>query len=319
MVAFRSAKGRTGRRPTGGKMTMPESLRDRLNGQTPILLDGATGTELARRGINVNVPEWSAAALVTAPDLVRQVHADYIAAGAELITANTVRTHARNLSRAGLASRAAELTALAVTLARKAAVDRAWVLGSQAPLEDCYSPHLVPPAAELQREHREMARHLADAGVDGILVETQNTIREAVAAARAAAETGLPVLVSFVCGRDGRLLSGERLSAAAATVLPLEPVMLLVNCLPVDAAPQVLSELVAAAGSRPVGVYANIGYADERGQWVNTDNIDPHVYARHAADWLRQGVRLVGGCCGTTPRHISALDEVRREFSGMIC
>ncbi len=297
-------------------ITIPQSLRDRLNAETPILLDGATGTELARRGIIVDVPEWSAAALVSAPDLVRQVHADYIVAGAELITANTFRTHARNLSRAGLASRAAELTALAVALAREAAGDRAWVLGSQAPLEDCYSPQLVPPDAELQREHRAMSRHLADAGAEGILIETQNTIREAVAAARTAAETGLPVLVSFVCGRDGRLLSGESLSAAVAAVLPIEPAMLLVNCLPVDAVPLVLPDLFAAARSRPVGVYANIGYADKRGQWVNTDNVDPMVYARHAADWLRRGARLIGGCCGTTPAHVDALTDVRREFPG---
>jgi homocysteine S-methyltransferase len=295
---------------------MPESLRDRLNGHTSILLDGATGTELARRGINVNVPEWSAAALVTAPDLVRQVHADYIEAGAELITANTFRTHARNLSRCGLASRAVELTSLAVTLARGAAGDRAWVLGSQASLEDCYSPYLVPPDAELQREHREMARHLADAGVDGILIETQNTIREALAAARAASETGLPVLVSFVCGRDGRLLSGESLSAAVTAVLPLEPAMLLINCLPVDTVPRVLPELITAGGPRPVGAYANIGYADARGQWVNTDNIDAQIYARHAADWLRQGAKLIGGCCGTTPAHTAAMADVRREFPG---
>jgi homocysteine S-methyltransferase len=294
-------------------ITMLESLRDRLKARTPILLDGATGTELARRGIDVDVPVWSAGALVTAPDLVREVHADYIAAGAELITANTFRTHARNLSRAGLASRAAELTSLAVSLAREAAGDCACVLGSQAPLEDCYSPHLVPPDAELQSEHRTMAHQLAKAGVDGILIETQNTIREAVTAARAAAQTRLPVLVSFVCGRDGRLLSGESLSAAVAAVLPLEPALLLVNCLPVDTVSLVLPELISAAGSRPVGVYANIGYADERGQWVNTDNIDPKIYARHAADWLLQGARLIGGCCGTTPAHITALNDVRRE------
>jgi homocysteine S-methyltransferase len=293
---------------------MLESLRDRLHSATPVLLDGATGTELARSGIIVDVPEWSATALVKAPDLVRQVHADYVAAGAELITANTFRTHARNLSRAGLASWAAELTSLAVSLAREAAADRAWVLGSQAPLEDCYSPRLVPPDAELQREHRKMSRHLADAGVDGILIETQNTIREAVAAARAAEETGLPVLVSFVCGWDGRLLSGEDLSVAVAAVLPLKPAMLLVNCLPADAVPRVLPALIGAAGSRPVGVYANVGYADERGQWVNTDNVDPQVYARHAVDWLRRGARLIGGCCGTTPAHIAALADIRREF-----
>jgi len=293
---------------------MLPSLRDRLQSPTSLLLDGANGTELARRGINVDVPEWSAAALVTAPDLVWQVHADYVAAGAELITANTFRTHARNLSPAGLASRTAELTALAVGLARDAAGDRAYVLGSQAPLEDCYSPQLVPPDNELRSEHQAMARQLANAGVDGILVETQNTIREAVAAAAAAAETGLPVLVSFVCGRDGRLLSGESLSAAATAVLPYEPAMLLVNCLPVETVSRVLPELIGAAGSRPVGVYANIGYADERGQWVNTDNIDPGVYGTQAARWLQAGARLLGGCCGTTPAHVAALADVRREF-----
>ena len=58
-----------------------------------------------------------------------------------------------------------------------------------------------------------------------------------------------------------------------------------------------------------------IGYADERGQWVNTDNVDPAVYARNAADWLRRGARLIGGCCGTTPAHVAALDQVRREFA----
>jgi len=293
---------------------MLPSLQDRLQSRTPLLLDGATGTELARRGINVDVPEWSAAALVTAPDLVRQVHADYVAAGAELITANTFRTHARNLSRAGLASRAAELTGLAVDLARDAAGDRAYVLGSQAPLEDCYSPQLVPPDNELRREHQAMARQLANAGVDGILIETQNTIREAVATAAAATETGLPVLVSFVCGRDGRLLSGESLSAAVTAVLPYEPAMLLVNCLPMETVVRVLPELNGAVASRPVGVYANIGYADERGQWVNTDNIDPGVYASQAARWFQAGARLLGGCCGTTPAHVAALADVRREF-----
>lgn len=289
---------------------MISSLRDRLESPAPILLDGATGTELARRGVRIDVPEWSATALLSAPDLVRQVHAEYVDAGAEWITANTFRTHARNLAHCGLSHRAAELTELAVRLARDAAGVGAFVLGSQAPLEDCYSPHLVPSEAELDREHVAMARNLADAGVDAILVETQNTIREAVAAARAAAGTGLPVLVSFVCGRNGRLLSGERLGSAAAAVLDCRPAALLVNCLPPESVAAALSELLAAAAGLPVGVYANIGYADERGQWVITDSVNADFYAAQAADWLRVGARIVGGCCGTTPGHIAAVREL---------
>lgn len=288
-------------------MRSADTVRSRLKEGSPILLDGATGTEIARRGFDVNRPEWSSAALLTAPEIVRAVHADYVVAGAELLTANTFRTHQRSLRSAGLAHRAAELTNLAVELARAAAGDAAWVAGSQAPLEDCYSPHLAPPESELETEHRRMSRQLAEAGVDAILVETHNTIREAAVATQAALETGLPVLVSFVCGRDGRLLSGETLTAAARVVGALGPDALLVNCLPADAVLQALSELREVCSRMPVGAYANIGYADENGQWVMTDSINPVVYARHATEWLEAGAAIIGGCCGTTPEHIAEI------------
>src|SRR5262245_41106780 len=113
-------------------------FRDRLAGTQPILLDGATGTELNRRGVDTSLPLWSAAALLRAPEVVRQIHADYVASGAQAITANTFRTHERNLRASGLADArrlASELTAQAVALARSAAGALAWVAGSQAPLE----------------------------------------------------------------------------------------------------------------------------------------------------------------------------------------
>ncbi len=287
----------------------PTSLRDRLKSGPPLLLDGATGTELARRGIPVDVPGWSAPAIDSAPAVVRAIHADYLAAGAEIITANTFRTHARSVGGAGGERVAAELTRRAVALARDAGAGGAWVAGSQAPLEDCYSPQLVPPDAELEREHRAMAEQLAAAGVDVILVETQNAIREAVAATRAAARTGLPVFVSFVCDRAGRLLSGESIPAAVRGVLPWQPDALLVNCLPAETVAPALRELRAAAPSIAIGAYANVGYADARGRWVATAG-DPAAYAEHAREWLLLGAAIVGGCCGTTPEYIARLREL---------
>jgi S-methylmethionine-dependent homocysteine/selenocysteine methylase len=286
-----------------------QDLLKRLAGGGPLLLDGATGTELQRRGVPTLLPLWSASALLQpgSSETLERIHADYVTAGAEVLTANTFRTHARNLSAAGLESRAAELTARAVGLARRAAAGRAWVAGSQAPLEDCYSPQLVPPQSQLVREHREMAAHLADAGVDLILVETQNTIREAVAATTAAVKTGLPVLVSFVCGEDGRLLSGQSLTDAARAVLPLGANGLLVNCGPAPTMLATLIELRAASHGLPCGVYANVGRADPVQGWVNTDAHDPGGYAGYARRWLTEGARLVGGCCGTTPEHIRQL------------
>lgn len=209
-----------------------QAFAERLLLPHPILLDGATGTELQRRGVETRLPLWSASAIWEHPDILREIHADYVQAGAEVLTANTFRTHARSLDAASRGGEAAELTRAAVEIARQAAEGRAWVAGSQAPLEDCYEPSRVPADLELEREHAAMARHLADAGADLILVETQNTIREAVAATRAAVRTGLPVLASLICGQDGSLLSGESVTDAARVLLPLGPCALLLNCCP---------------------------------------------------------------------------------------
>lgn len=289
------------------------SLRLRLAEGPPLLLDGATGTELQRRGVDTGLPLWSARALTDAPEVLRQIHMDYVQAGAEILTANTFRTHGRSLDHAGLAHRAREFTFRAVDLARAAFGDvgtDGWVAGSVAPLEDCYSPELVPPRRELEAEHREMVDHLAEAGVDLLLLETMNTTREAVVATLAAVETGLPTAVGFVCGRNGRLLSGEPVAEAVREVASVGPDLVVINCTPT---PDVVVALEAAreATTLPLGAHANVGRADDEEGWVNTDSVDPDSYASYAAVWLEMDVRLVGGCCGTRPAHVRALRRMR--------
>ncbi len=291
-----------------------QTLGEALCSSRVLLLDGATGTELQRRGVELAVPLWSARALLDAPEVLLQIHRDYVEAGAQLLTANTFRTHRRNLVAAGLADRAAELTARAVRLARKAAAGRAWVLGSQAPLEDCYSPDRTPPEAELREEHAQMARHLLDAGVDGILVETHNTLREALAAAQAARQTGLPVLLSFVCNRHRRLLSGEPLQRAVEEALALGVSAVMVNCVPAPWVEECLEVLASTCGSEvPWGAYANTGQPDAQGRWRDTDAREPSRYAHYARGWLARGARLLGGCCGTGPEHIARLRQLVRQ------
>lgn len=286
-----------------------EFLR-RLRTGPPLRLDGATGTELERRGIDTSSPQWSAAALMTAPEVVRQIHDDYVLAGAEILTANTFRTHARNLHMTDWRDRAEELTRRAVTLAREAsnqADHSVWIAGSQAPLADCYSPHLTPVDEELEAEHREMSAHLAAAGVDFILVETQPTLREALAATRAAASVGLPVVTSVVCDEQACLLSGEPLAIAAPQIAALGVVALCVNCTPGDGILPALQALRTAVPDLPRGAYANVGRFDPIAGWVTTANADPGVYARQADEWITAGATLIGGCCGTTPEHIRRL------------
>lgn len=284
------------------------TLRERLQSAAthPLLLDGPTGTELTRRGLTLPPPLWSAVAITAAPDLLTAIHRDYVHAGADLITANTFRSHARNLP---APTQAAALTARAVELARAAANDHAWVLGSQAPLEDCYSPDLTPPDDALTAEHTAHAEHLLAAGVDGILVETMPTIREAVAATRAAMQTDLPVLVSFVCGAPGQLLSGEDLGEAVRAVLVFEPAAVMVNCC---AAPDLHAQLAALRASAPdrvIGGYGNTARFTPHG-WEDTPATDPDHYASLAAHWVALGAGIIGACCGATPAHIAKLREL---------
>jgi homocysteine S-methyltransferase len=285
------------------------ALSERLRAHRPLVLDGATGTELERRGVPCELPLWSSWGLLEAPDVVRQVHLDYLGAGVDALTAATFRAHARSLAAAGLETRAAELCELAVRLAREAcegAGRHALVLGSAAPLEDCYHPERVPDEDALAREHAAHARHLVRAGADAILVETINTLREGVAAARAAREAGAELLVSFVCDREARLLSGEPLREALDAVARFAPAAVGVNCLPPDAVDPCLPVLQRAGA--PVLVYANLGVPGAP-HGAHEGDRTPAAFAGAALRWLSAGAACVGGCCGTTPAHLRALVE----------
>jgi homocysteine S-methyltransferase len=285
---------------------------DALSHPGKLILDGATGTELNRRGVDTGLPLWSANALLTDRDskILQQIHEDYLRAGADIITTNTFRTHLRALAPSGNAHRAFELTSRAVTIARGAIINSQlglpkFIAGSISTLEDCYRPDLIPSDEELRAEHAERIDHLAQCGVDLILIETINTIREALVMAKLAVVTGLPVVVSFVCNREGKILSGETLTEAANKLLSLGISAVGVNCGPTADLVKPLAELKQVCGADfPLIAYGNIGYADDKVGWVNTDAENPNAYCEHAMHWH---VKIVGGCCGTTPEHIRQL------------
>jgi S-methylmethionine-dependent homocysteine/selenocysteine methylase len=286
----------------------------------PVILDGAMGTELRHRGVDTGLPLWSANALLTAPETVRALHEEYIRAGAAIITTDTFRTTRRTFHRAGLPDRSAELTSLAVALAREAQSTHPGrgilIAGSVAPLEDCYHPELVPPDEELRREHAEHAERLAAAGVDFLLLETMGTVREARAAADAARGTGKEFLASFICDQEGRLLGGETINDAVRAIAPLSPAGFSLNCISprvIGPSIQKLSSAVfslAVASPVPLGVYANVGQAgaDLDGEFLT--DVDEDEYGSFARGWFRAGYTIIGGCCGTTPEYIRRIAAV---------
>ncbi|MBC7878600.1 MAG: homocysteine S-methyltransferase family protein [Anaerolineales bacterium] len=286
-----------------------------LSQPNQLIIDGATGTELNRRGVDTGLPLWSANALMNDRDanILQQIHEDYLHAGADIITTNTFRTHRRALAPSGNADRALELTRRAVEIARDAIASirsdsLRFIAGSISTLEDCYRPDLVPPDDQLRAEHSERIHHLVECNVDLILIETINTIREAVIMAKLATITGTPVIVSFVCNKEGNLLSGEKVIDAAREILPLGVSAIGVNCGPTPNLAKPLTELQVACGKDfPLIAYGNIGYADEKVGWVNTDSENPKIYCEHAIHWP---AKIIGGCCGTTPEHIAQLKSM---------
>ncbi len=309
---------------------MGNAFRQRLGREAPIVLDAAMGTELSCRGANTAPPLWSARALVEAPELVEAIHRENVAAGAEVLTIASFRLHGRNIRESSCTLSQGELIARAVTLARRAMSEISRhpskkifggiaIAGSLAPLEDCYRPDRVPKQENiLSSEHSEMAAALAAAGVDLILVETMNAIRELVAATAAAVATGLPVLASMVTDGEGRLLSGESIGDAAKALLSLSPHpdALGINCVPARRIGGDLVRLRAAAPGIPLVLYGNAGRALDESRGLFTEPIDPYEYASLAREWLAAGARIVGGCCGTNAAHVRALRSLLEERAG---
>jgi S-methylmethionine-dependent homocysteine/selenocysteine methylase len=265
------------------------------------ILDGAMGTELTARGVALEGPAWSARANLEASEQVASIHRAYADAGATLHTANTFRTQPR-------AYGSDWKTALraAVRLARGSVPHGQAVLGSMAPVEDCYEPHRSP-GERSRGEHREVARALADAGCDMLLCETFATEAEARVAVEEALRTGLPVWLSLTAGPFGALLSPTELGTIAAQLAPSGIERLLVNCISATRIEPYV-RAVATLGV-PFGVYANAGREDEGIGWSHANDAAAASYATLADDWVDLGATVVGGCCGTGPAHSRALAE----------
>ncbi|TWT40973.1 Homocysteine S-methyltransferase [Phycisphaerae bacterium RAS1] len=280
------------------------------------LLDGAMGTELERRGVACPPPLWSAAALTAAPDAVRQIHVAYLKAGADILTANTFRTNPRTLAACGRSEEGATLTRLAVELARQAARDAqrdVLIAASVAPAADCYRPDLAADDATLHREHSQMAAWVLAAGADLAWIETMNTAREAAIAAACCAAAGLSLSISFVLREDGGLLGGDAIEDALAGVEPFEPLCVGLNCGPPTGITRHLPRLRRAT-HRPIAVYGHINNLTPTPGWRLAQAMSPRAYAAVAQRWINEGAAIVGGCCGTTPEHISAMTQVAGEY-----
>jgi S-methylmethionine-dependent homocysteine/selenocysteine methylase len=258
---------------------------------------------------------------MTDPKVVRQIHRDYIAAGADIITTNTYGVIRQELAKEGLEDRFAELNMLACNLAieaREASGREVVIAGSLPPLGGSYRPDLVGPSQEIEALHQEQAKLLAPY-VDLLLCETMSSAAEGQAAARAACRTGKPVWVAWTLHEDrsGNLRSGENVAEAVAALQGLPVSGFLANCCAPESITTIMPQL-AETGAQWIGGYANTfapipqdwtldGEKDTDGLLTLRSDLGPEEYSAHVSEWLAAGATVVGGCCGTRPSHTAKM------------
>ena len=275
-----------------------------------LVADGAMGTQLYERGVvfNLNYEELN----LSRPELIHRIHEAYLRAGAQVIETNTFGANRFRLHRHGLDGKTREINLAAVRIARKSANGAAYVAGAIGPTGQSLLGVSGEEREQVQEAFREQAEALVEAGVDVLLIETMHQSIEAELALRAARSVAgkIPVIVQVSPNERCELVDGAGVAAVGQRLRDLGADGLGLNC---SVGPQIVldaAEKLMGLGL-PVSVMPNAGLphkVDDRLIYVST----PDYFLRFARRFYKLGVKLVGGCCGTTPEHIKKIAAAAR-------
>ncbi|MFM8607353.1 MAG: homocysteine S-methyltransferase family protein [Hyphomicrobiales bacterium] len=311
-------------------MTAYSALKSRIDQGDIIVLDGATGTELQRRGAPMDPAAWCGPATLENDHILTAIHRDYIEAGSDVVTANTFAASKIMLKAAGLADRSDEIVTRAVEAALKAReisgnaqVVIAGSLSHMVPVAEGTAkvdPSKIPSPAEISDAFHALAHGLKRAGAELILLEMMYEPKRTKLAVDAALSTGLPVWfgISARRGADGQVKAFHHLED-----LPIADIIKLIPSQGIDAVgvmhtgAEVISDTLIEIKkhySGPLAAYPDSGYF-EMPDWKFVDIIPPDRYGHFVRQWLNEGAQMIGGCCGLGLDHIveakRAADERR--------
>ncbi|OGD18645.1 MAG: bifunctional homocysteine S-methyltransferase/methylenetetrahydrofolate reductase [Candidatus Aminicenantes bacterium RBG_16_63_16] len=278
-----------------------EAVADRV-----LLCDGAMGTMLYSKGIYINAcfDELN----VSHPELVRDIHREYVHAGVDLVETNTFGANRHKLKKYGLDDRVREINLAGVLIAREEAGDEILVAGSIGPLGLKIEPWGQTPVEDAEAAFREQAQALHEGGVDLFILETFSDVNEIHLAIKAvrSVSAGAVVVAEMTIGEDGNSLYGTTPEVFAGMLEDWTADVVGVNC-SVGPAPMLhCIEKIARVTDLPLSAMPNAGLPQE----VDGRNLylcSPDYMAEYARRFIQAGVKLVGGCCGTTPAHIRAM------------
>ena len=293
---------------------MSRLFTERLS-EGPILADGAMGTELIRLA-NVTADTWLEGLNLTAPELVKQVHLDYLKAGAELIETNTYGANRVRLGSYGQADSVKKINSKAVQIAREAerlTGQQVWIAGAVGPLGKGIEPLGPITVDDARGAFAEQIKALADAGVDVLLLETFPSLAEIQLAVTVAGQvTDLPVVAQLTFTEEGRTLAGDSPEEVAKALADYNLTAIGANC-SVGSQPMLdVVEAMAQVTDTRLSALPNAGFptgVDGRLFYLSS----PAYMADYAGQILDAGASIIGGCCGTTPEHIAAIRSVMRE------
>lgn len=284
------------------------SLNPMLAGQRTLILDGGTGSELRRRGVVLDGNAWSAPANLDAPGVIQSIHEEFIAAGADIVTANTFGCARFVLESSGVRATVASVICGAVAAARRAreqsGAGNVLIAGSMSNLPPGFDRRRYPDRQRERQDYEELAMCLADAGVDLLLLEMVQDERHGAPLMEAAQRSGLPIGLGLSVRQDrshrlvGYDLVETPLDEVLDALLPLGPDLVsIMHTATADVGGACRSIRRRYAG--PLGIYPELPAAAPR-----------DALASEVPAWARYAPVLLGGCCGTRPDQITALKSV---------
>ena len=293
--------------------TRAQEFREEIQHRA-LVADGAMGTMLYSRGVFINrcFDELN----LSAADMVRGIHQEYVKAGAEILESNTFGANRGRLAAFGLAEKLADINRAGVRVAREAAGVSAFVAGAVGPLGVRIEPLGPTSFAEARAIFREQIGVLLDAGVDLLILETfgnLDELREAIFAAREAARNEIPIVAQVTIDDNGDLPGGTQTEVFTRRLDELPADVIGVNC---SVGPKTTLETIErmmAYTSKPLSAMPNAG-VPVRVEGRNLYLCSPEYMAQYARRLLWAGVRIVGGCCGTTPEHIKLIHAEARSL-----
>ncbi len=287
---------------------MAQDFRGALR-ERPLVFDGSMGTMLQKLGLKAGAcPDEL---VLTNPEMILKVHRGYRAAGADILTTNTFGANRLKLKEYGLEGKLAEINSTAAALAREAAGDEAFVAGDLAPTGAFLEPVGDLSFDEALEIFTEQAAALKEGGADLVIIETMMDIREVKAAIMAAVDVGLPVAVTMTFDETMRTVLGTSPQSFAVTASALGADLIGANCsLGSEGILKAITAMRAVTDTSLMAQpNAGIPYLKD-GVTLFPDS--PDEMADFVPAFIEQGVRVFGGCCGTTPEHIAAVGKVFR-------